>query len=351
MLRLRHLTRTLGGRRIPDALDLDVAPGELLALLGHSGAGKSALLRCIAGTDTPETGEIILDGQPLRGVAPHLRPIAHAPQGAALWPQMTVRANIAFGPEFRGAPAAEVRERTEAALAAFDALALAERRPATLSGGELRRAALARAFASGGRLLLLDEPLAPAAPDERDALLATIRALLSAAGASAILATRDPELAALADRTAVIRDGRIVQTDTFDTVWRRPESAATARLSGAANLVAARVVRCGAGEFFAESPLGELHGALADPEREPEPGATVTVLMRPEHLRVSDMPPEENAFAGAFAGAGRPAGRRFAAFRTEAGPTLTMSPPADPAADPDAPLFAWILPEDLVALA
>ena len=348
MLEIQKLTRTQGARRLPHAADLRVEAGEIVAVLGDTASGKSSLLRCIAGLDTPESGDIRLDGAPLRATPPHLRPVAFVAQGAALWPQMTVRANLAFAPESRGLPAAEVRARVDAALSGFDITALADRRPSTLSGGELQRVALARALAQAPRVLLLDEPFAWTGDDDRDALLTRLREHLRETGACAILATRDPHTASLADRIAVIQDGCIVQTGPFEEVHRRPVSAGVARLTGPANLIPARILRCGAGEFIAESELGELHGALGNPDREPAEGATITVLMRPEHLRVSDMPPDENVFAGTWsAEPGR--NRLSAVFQTETGPALRLDPPTH-RVDDDSVLYAWILPEDLVAL-
>lgn len=346
------LTRTFAGRRMPDGVSFSVGAGELVAITGPSGGGKSALLRCIAGSDTPEAGKITLDGMSWAAVPAHLRPVATVAQGAALWPQMTVRANLAFGPESLGLPAAEVKSRVDAALRLFGVETLAERRPSTLSGGEQARVALARGVARGASVMLLDEPFAWLDAAERDAALALLRAHARETGVRTLIATRDAGVIAACDRVVVMEGGRVVQTDTPEALWRRPLTVAAALAAGPANLIPATVVRCGAGEFLAESELGELRGALADADAEPGPGARITVMIRPEHLRVSDMPPDENVFGGVREGVSP--SRAETRFRTAAGPVLTIREVAAPCAsepDDETPLYAWAMPEDVVGLA
>ncbi len=195
-LRVRGLSITYDGREILRGIDLDVAPDEIVALLGASGSGKSSLLRCIAGVQQPEAGTIAWDGEPITTTPAHRRRIGLVFQDPLLFPHRDVGANIGFG------LAPEGREQRVAELLDLVGLAGFERRDvATLSGGEAQRVALARALAPRPRLLLLDEPFGALDRDLRDRLAVDVRALLRAQGTPAIHVTHDREEAALiADR-------------------------------------------------------------------------------------------------------------------------------------------------------
>ena len=195
-LRVRGLAISYDGREILREIDLDVAPDEIVALLGPSGSGKSSLLRCIAGVQQPEAGTIAWDGEPITTTPAHRRRIGLVFQDPLLFPHRDVGANIGFG------LVAEGREQRVAELLDLVGLAGFERRDvATLSGGEAQRVALARALAPRPRLLLLDEPFGALDRDLRDRLAVDVRALLRAQGTPAIHVTHDREEAALiADR-------------------------------------------------------------------------------------------------------------------------------------------------------
>ena len=195
-LRVRGLAISYDGREILREIDLDVAPDEIVALLGASGSGKSSLLRCIAGVQQPEAGTIAWDGEPITTTPAHRRRIGLVFQDPLLFPHRDVGANIGFG------LVAEGREQRVAELLDLVGLAGFERRDvATLSGGEAQRVALARALAPRPRLLLLDEPFGALDRDLRDRLAVDVRALLRAQGTPAIHVTHDREEAALiADR-------------------------------------------------------------------------------------------------------------------------------------------------------
>ena len=195
-LRVRGLAISYDGREILREIDLDVAPDEIVALLGPSGSGKSSLLRCIAGVQQPEAGTIAWDGEPITTTPAHRRRIGLVFQDPLLFPHLDVGANIGFG------LVAEGREQRVAELLDLVGLAGFERRDvATLSGGEAQRVALARALAPRPRLLLLDEPFGALDRDLRDRLAVDVRALLRTQGTPAIHVTHDREEAALiADR-------------------------------------------------------------------------------------------------------------------------------------------------------
>ncbi len=193
------------------------------ALLGRSGAGKTSLLKAVAGL-------LPADGTPWAGLAPQARPVGYMPQGAALFPHLTVLENAAFALRGPG------RLRTAQTL--LDALgigALGARSAATLSGGEAQRAALARALARKPALLLLDEPSAGLDAATRDSVVAQLAALIGAQQIPALAATHDPAIAGLADWIALLADGRIIQQGTPRDVFANPASIAAAKLLGYQN--------------------------------------------------------------------------------------------------------------------
>ena len=196
-LRVRGLTIVYEGRTLLDDLDLDVAPHEIVALLGPSGSGKSSLLRCIAGVQSPDRGSIMWDGRDITGVPAHRRGIGLVFQDALLFPHRDVAGNVGFALPRDPASAERVGE-----LLALVGLPGFERRDvSTLSGGEAQRVALARALAPRPRMLLLDEPFGALDRDLRDRLAADVRRLLLQAGTPALHVTHDHQEAALvADR-------------------------------------------------------------------------------------------------------------------------------------------------------
>jgi ABC-type Fe3+/spermidine/putrescine transport system ATPase subunit len=221
-----------------NGLDLTVRKNELFVLLGGSGSGKTTLLRSIAGFVRPAAGRIVLNDLDLSGLPPHRRPVNTMFQSYALFPHMTVAANIGFGLRQRGATRAEIRERVEAMLALVRLQGFGERRPAQLSGGQQQRVALARSLAPSPALLLLDEPLS--ALDERlrrDTRAELVR-LRRSLGISFILVTHDQnEALEMADRIGIMRDGRIVQVGAPAELYEQPVDRFVAEFLGAANIL------------------------------------------------------------------------------------------------------------------
>ncbi|HEX8103886.1 MAG TPA: ABC transporter ATP-binding protein [Solirubrobacteraceae bacterium] len=238
-LALDGVTRTFGARRAVDGVSLEVRPGELFALLGPSGSGKTTLLRLIAGFEAPEDGTVRLAGRAVAGagawVEPEHRGVGLVPQGDALFPHLTVGENVAFG----------VRRAPERARRALELVGLADRaasRPGELSGGERQRVALARALAPGPSLVLLDEPFSSLDAALRGRLRRDVVDVLRRAGATGVLVTHDQEEAlGLADRVAVLRDGRVVQCGAPTELYRRPVDTWCARFLGEVNVLAAEL--------------------------------------------------------------------------------------------------------------
>ena len=170
LLSIQSLSKSFGAVTAVDAVSLDIAQGEFFALLGASGSGKTTLLRMLAGFEEPTGGRLLLDGQDITRLPPNRRPVNLMFQSYALFPHMTVRANVAYGLEMERLPRAEIDSRVDAILATVQLSDLAHRKPDQLSGGQRQRVALARALVKRPRLLLLDEPLAALDAKLRDAM-------------------------------------------------------------------------------------------------------------------------------------------------------------------------------------
>lgn len=230
-----------------DHVSLDLAAGQVLAVLGPSGCGKSTLLRAVAGLEPIASGSISWDDADLGGTPTHKRGFALMFQDGQLFGHLTVARNVAYALRLRRTPAARVAARVRELLALVGLEGYDDRLPGTLSGGERQRVALARALAVEPRLILLDEPLSALDATLRERLAGDLRSILQAAGTTALLVTHDHEEAfALADRLAVMREGRVVQGGAIDEVWRAPVDEETALFLGYARVVredaAARVL-------------------------------------------------------------------------------------------------------------
>ncbi|RDI96016.1 ABC transporter ATP-binding protein [Meiothermus sp. QL-1] len=242
MLRLEGLRKTYPGFSL--LVWLEVGAEETLALLGPSGSGKTTLLRLVAGLETPEAGEIWLGDTPLGPLPPEARRVGLVFQDYALFPHLSVYENIAFGLREARWPAQRIRERVAELLEWVRLEAHAQKRPHQLSGGERQRVALARALAAEPRVLLLDEPLGALDLKLRQELLWELRALLRRVRVPALVVTHDQaEAFALADRVAILREGRLVQQGTPEALYRRPKDAWVARFLGQRNLLSPEASR------------------------------------------------------------------------------------------------------------
>ncbi|MCK7625570.1 ABC transporter ATP-binding protein [Streptomyces sp. RS10V-4] len=280
MLRLDGVTvrfGTPGARPALDGVDLEVAPHEIVCVLGPSGSGKSTLLRAVAGLQPTDAGTVRLAGRDQTGVPPHRRGVGLMFQDHQLFPQRDVAGNVAFGLRMRRSSRTE-QERTVAELLDLVGLPGAQRRAvASLSGGEQQRVALARALAPRPRLLMLDEPLGQLDRGLRERLVVELRRLFRELGTTVLAVTHDQgEAFALADRVVVMRDGRIAQSGTPLEVWQRPATAFVARFLGFDNVVEASVQ---AG--VAATPWGKV------PVPDGTPGGPCRLLVRPAGVRLT----------------------------------------------------------------
>ncbi len=237
-LEVRGLSVVFDGMPVLDGIDLSVAPGEVVVLLGPSGSGKSTLLRAVAGLEEPVSGEVVWDGEDLSGVPTHQRGFGLVFQDHALFGHRDVAGNVDFGLRVAGMPAEARAQRVARSLALVGLDGFEGRRVDTLSGGEAQRVALARSLAAAPRLLMLDEPLGSLDRTLRERLTSDLGLLLRRIGMAALHVTHDHDEAfALADRIAVLGGGRIDRIGTPDEVWTDPGTVHAARCLGHENLV------------------------------------------------------------------------------------------------------------------
>ncbi len=283
------LRRAYGPVTALDGADLEVRRGELVAVLGPSGCGKTTLLRLVAGFEAPDAGTVSIDGTVVAGpgtfVPPERRQVGIVVQDHALFPHLTVAANVAYGlgrprrPGSRRPPDQEARVAEVLRLVGLDDLG--PRYPSELSGGQQQRVAIARAPAPRPRVVLLDEPFANLDAALRSRIRQEVAEILRAAGATVVLVTHDQEEAlSLADRVAVLNDGRVVQVGRPDEVYRNPADAFVARFVGEADVVEARCDGRGL-----DTPLGRLDVAGPVPAAGP-----ALAVVRPEAIRLAADP-------------------------------------------------------------
>lgn len=233
MLAVKKVTKRFGDTVALDSVDLDVETGEVVAVLGPSGCGKSTLLRVIAGLEHPDEGCVLWDGEDITRQPPHLRRFGLMFQGYALFPHRTVAENVAFGLRMQGRPPDEIRARVREVLAWVGMEGFENRTIDGLSGGEQQRVALARTLAPDPRLVMLDEPLGALDRMLRERLIHEMADLLRERRATALYVTHDhAEAEAVADRVAVMRDGRVVQVGNWSDLRRRPADAWVAAFVG-----------------------------------------------------------------------------------------------------------------------
>ena len=253
-LEISQLQKDFGSNRVVSDFNLSVAQGEFVSFLGPSGCGKTTVLRMVAGFETPSAGTIRIDGQDVVQLRPNQRNIGMVFQAYALFPNMTVAQNVAFGLRVAGRSAAEIKSTVAEMLALIKLEDLGARYPYQLSGGQQQRVALARALAIKPKVLLLDEPLSALDAKIRVSLREEIRAIQRKLGITTIFVTHDQEEAlSMSDRIVVMHQGKADQTGTPVEIYNRPATRFVASFVGTINVLAARVVDATAG-------LVELNG-------------------------------------------------------------------------------------------
>lgn len=275
-IRVDEISKRYGHEDVLDKVSLDIDGGEFLTLLGASGSGKSTLLNIVAGFTKPSHGNVKIDGRDLTGVPPHKRDLGMVFQNYALFPHLTVAANVAFPLKRHKVPRAQIRDKVHEALALVRLTELGERKPDQLSGGQQQRVALARALVFGPRVLLMDEPLGALDKVLREQLQDEIRRLHRELGITVVFVTHDQDEAlALSDRIALLRKGSIVQVGTPSELYDRPSCRYTAEFVGASNIFSGSVRDGGFREEHSDATLRLPAESRSD---------CTSILVRPEHL-------------------------------------------------------------------
>ena len=303
-LQIRDVVKDFGGHRAVNNVSLDIQKGEIFALLGSSGCGKTTLLRMLGGFETPTSGQILLDGHDLAGLPPYERPLNMMFQSYALFPHLSVWENIAFGLKRDKLPAAQVAERVDAMLKLVQLGKFAQRKPHQLSGGQQQRVALARSLAKKPQLLLLDEPLGALDKKLREETQIELVNIIEEVGVTCVMVTHDQEEAmTMASRIAVMSEGRLLQVGAPGDIYETPATRFVADFIGNVNLMD--------GTLAVDEP-DHVQVACADCTHHIGHGITgsegmkVTVALRPEKIRIGreaisatgDAPPQFNRVRG-----------------------------------------------------
>src|SRR5918993_4036435 len=280
-LQLDSVTKRFGDFTAVDDIDLQVPRGSFFALLGPSGCGKTTTLRMIAGLEQPTAGRVMIGDTDLTGSRPYERPVNTVFQSYALFPHLTIRDNVAFGPKRRKAP--DAAERTDDALELVQMSSFAARKPAQLSGGQQQRVALARALVNHPEVLLLDEPLGALDLKLRKEMQLYLKNLQHEVGITFIYVTHDQEEAlTMSDRIAVMNEGRVQQVADPPTLYEHPKNRFVADFIGQTNVFSGTVESVNGARVTLRTNSGKIIEATA---HEVEIGEEAHAAVRPEKIR------------------------------------------------------------------
>ena len=290
-------------------IQLDIERGEMLTLLGPSGCGKTTTLRCIAGLERPEEGDILIDGKPMLSkgfVQPSKRGIGMVFQNYAVWPHMKIFGNIVYGLKLQKLSKKEIRERAQNVLDLVGLSGLEDRYPSQLSGGQQQRVALARALVRNPKVLLLDEPLSNLDAKLREELRFEIKSLVRRMGITSVYVTHDQaEAMVISDRIAVMDSGNVVQIGTAQEIYQQPANRFVADFIGTMNFVSGEVTQVfqDTDTVHVRTEFCEKMLCRAPESMETKPGEKVYASIRPEDVEVfTESPPSmDNLFKGAIA--------------------------------------------------
>ncbi|MBL4813897.1 polyamine ABC transporter ATP-binding protein [Shewanella sp.] len=293
LLKVERVSKLFDEVRAVDDVSLNIYKGEIFALLGGSGSGKSTLLRILAGFEKPSEGRIILDGVDITDMPPHERPINMMFQSYALFPHMTVEKNIAFGLQQDKLPKEEIAQRVKEMLKLVHMEDYAKRKPNQLSGGQRQRVALARSLAKRPKLLLLDEPMGALDKKLRTEMQLEVVDILEEVGVTCVMVTHDQEEAmTMAERIAIMHEGKIVQTGSPMDIYESPSCRMVAEFIGSVNLFEGEIVVDKPDHAIIQSPnftqqfyIGHGVSTNVDDKR-------VWLAVRPEKARISREQPD-----------------------------------------------------------
>ena len=286
---VRSLRHAFGAHRALDDVSLTVPRGHYAVILGPSGSGKTTLLSVLGGFLEPDAGVVHINGRDVTRVPPARRPTTTVFQDYALFPHMSVGANVAFGLRMRGVGRAQRATQAREALALVELGDVFDKRPHALSGGQRQRVALARSLAVKPDVLLLDEPLGALDLKLRRQMQEELKQIQRRVGTTFVHVTHDQEEAmALGDEIVVMRDGRIEDAGPPERVYRRPGSLFSARFMGESNVLDGTIERADEQAIVIDTTVGalELPAAALAPGGERTSGSPVHCVVRPEHVRL-----------------------------------------------------------------
>jgi putrescine transport system ATP-binding protein len=290
---INGVSKTYGGFTAVDNISLSIYKGEMFALVGASGCGKTTLLRMLAGFANQTSGQITIDGIEMAGVPPHERPVNMMFQSYALFPHMTVEKNVGYGLKRMDLDSSVKKQRVKDALEMVQLGHLGQRKPHQLSGGQRQRVALARALIRRPKVLLLDEPLSALDKKLREKTQFELMDLQHHVGITFIVVTHDQDEAmALATRIAVMDRGKVVQVGTPSEIYEFPQSRFVADFVGTTNLFEGTVATCEPGLITVSCSETGCNLVVDDVGRF-TPGQKVWVALRPEKIRLSKQPNAE----------------------------------------------------------
>lgn len=303
ILELVSLVKRHGGTLAVDHASFAIRQGEFFSILGPSGAGKTSILRMIAGFESPDEGEIRIEGRSILGIPPHRRPVNLVFQSYALFPHLTVGENVAFGPTMQGVTAADLHSRVGAVLDMVKLMGKERRLPAELSGGEQQRVALARALINQPAVLLLDEPLSALDQQLRQEMQVELKAIQKRVGITFVCVTHhQKEALAMSDRIAVMHQGLILQVGTPEEIYDAPQSRLIAQFVGTSNELRGMLVGKEGGNWLFRSPdLEDSQGLRVQVAGDVGLHRPVAFMVRPERVRLSETvgsPAFENSLQG-----------------------------------------------------
>jgi putative spermidine/putrescine transport system ATP-binding protein len=276
-------------------LNLDVPKGEFLTMLGPSGSGKTTVLMMLAGFETPTSGEIYLDGNPISSIPPNKRGIGMVFQNYALFPHMTVKENLAFPLEVRKLPKNEVEEKVSNALSMVELQDFGSRMPLQLSGGQQQRVALARSLVFEPRLVLMDEPLGALDKNLREQMQYEIKHIHEKIGITVVYVTHDQsEALTMSNRIAVFNDGKIQQISSPDVLYEKPNSSFVAQFIGENNQLKGKVKSVNGENCIITTESGDdIHALKVNVNNS---GDASLVSLRPERVAINSSEKFENNF-------------------------------------------------------
>lgn len=353
VIEIRNVSKKFGNFAAVDNVSLEIQQGEFFVLLGPSGCGKTTLLRMIAGFEVPSNGQIFIDGQDMTGIPPNKRPVNMVFQSYAVFPHMSVSANVGYGLRIAGIDRTEISKRVEEALELVSLGGLGDRMPSQLSGGQRQRVALARSLVMRPKVLLLDEPLSALDAKLRAQMQFELAELQDKIGITFLTVTHDQDEAlSMASRIAVINKGEVAQLATSSDLYEYPANRFVADFVGSVNIFEGRLTVDEADHAVVDCPeIGSVflnHGVTGPHE------ATVWVAIRPEKIRLAkqgstisaDSPDGTNCCQGVIEGMSYLGDCTIFEIKLESGRRIRVSRANLSRGDQDA--FTW---GDLVSLA